>query len=62
MLRRSKYSFELFSGKTLYFFILLIFVVGVIVAPDIFYRLTYGGEESRLGGVPDELNELGMLP
>ncbi|HNP47643.1 MAG TPA: O-antigen ligase family protein [Bacteroidia bacterium] len=43
------------------FFILLIFVVGVIVAPDIFYRLTHGGEESRLGGYLMNPNELGML-
>ena len=43
------------------FFILLIFVVGVIVAPDIFYRLTHGGEEARLGGYLMNPNELGML-
>ena len=43
------------------FFVLLTFIVGVIVAPEIFYRLTHGGEEARLGGYLMNPNELGML-
>ncbi|MCI5055474.1 MAG: O-antigen ligase family protein [Flavobacteriales bacterium] len=43
------------------FMVLLIFVVGVFVDPDTFYRLTHGGEEARLGGYMMNPNELGML-
>jgi exopolysaccharide production protein ExoQ len=43
------------------FLIMLIFIVGVVVAPDVFYRLTHGGEEARLGGYMMNPNELGML-
>lgn len=43
------------------FFIILIFDIGVIVAPNMFYRETHGGEESRLGGWIMNPNELGML-
>ena len=43
------------------FFIILIFDVGVVVAPGIFYRMTHGGEEARLGGWIMNPNELGML-
>lgn len=38
-----------------------IFVVGMWVDPDTFFRLTNGGEEARLGGVMMNPNELGML-
>jgi O-antigen ligase len=31
------------------------------VSPDVFYRLTHGGEEARLGGYLMNPNELGML-
>jgi O-antigen ligase len=41
--------------------IMLIFLVGVIVAPDVFYRMTHGGEEARLGGWMMNPNELGMI-
>ncbi|AHJ95471.1 O-antigen ligase family protein [Hymenobacter swuensis] len=37
------------------------FLVGAVVAPDTFYRLTHGGEEARLGGFMMNPNELGML-
>ncbi|WBO85411.1 O-antigen ligase family protein [Hymenobacter yonginensis] len=37
------------------------FLVGMVVAPDVFYRLTHGGEEARLGGFLMNPNELGML-
>lgn len=43
------------------FILLLIFVIGMYVAPDTFYRLTHGGEEARLGGYIMNPNELGML-
>ena len=50
----SKYSFELFSGERCIFHS-ADFFVGVIVAPDIFYRrLTHGGERITFGQVPDE--------
>lgn len=47
-------------GNTV-FYLILIFVVGMWVAPDVFYRLTHGGEEARLGGYIMNPNELGML-
>ena len=43
------------------FVILLGFLGGALVAPDVFYRLTHGGEEARLGGYFMNPNELGML-
>lgn len=43
------------------FVLILIFVVGMWVNPDVFYRLTHGGEEARLGGYLMNPNELGML-
>jgi len=43
------------------FYLLAIFIVGMWVAPDTFYRLTHGGEEARLGGLMLNPNELGML-
>jgi len=47
-------------GNTV-FLLILIFVVGMIINPDVFYRLTNGGEEARLGGYLMNPNELGML-
>jgi exopolysaccharide production protein ExoQ len=43
------------------FLILSVFLVGLLVAPEVFYRLTHGGEEARLGGFIMNPNELGML-
>jgi len=43
------------------FVLILIFVVGMLVNPDVFYRMTHGGEEARLGGYFMNPNELGML-
>jgi O-antigen ligase len=43
------------------FSLILLFVVGMWVLPDIFFRLTHGGEEARLGGYFMNPNELGML-
>lgn len=43
------------------FALMLIFVVGMWVDPDTFFRLTHGGEEARLGGFIMNPNELGML-
>ena len=47
-------------GNTV-FVLQLIFVVGMWIDPDTFFRLTNGGEETRLGGVMMNPNELGML-
>lgn len=43
------------------FLLILIFVIGMWVNPDVFFRLTHGGEEARLGGYLMNPNELGML-
>jgi exopolysaccharide production protein ExoQ len=43
------------------FVILMIFIIGMFVAPLTFFRLTNGGEEARLGGTIMNPNELGML-
>ncbi len=43
------------------FILILVFVVGMWVNPDAFFRLTHGGEEARLGGYLMNPNELGML-
>lgn len=43
------------------FCLLLIFVVGMIVSPDDFFRLVEGGEDKRLGGYIMNPNELGMI-
>lgn len=43
------------------FLLILVFVVGMWVSPDVFYRMTHGGEEARLGGYMMNPNELGML-
>jgi len=43
------------------FLLLLVFVIGMFVNPDTFFRLTHGGEEARLGGFIMNPNELGML-
>lgn len=47
-------------GNTV-FVLQLIFVIGMWVDPDTFFRLTNGGEEARLGGIIMNPNELGML-
>lgn len=43
------------------FALILLFVIGMWVSPDVFYRMTHGGEEARLGGYLMNPNELGML-
>ena len=43
------------------FVLILIFIIGMWVNPDVFFRLTHGGEEARLGGYMMNPNELGML-
>jgi exopolysaccharide production protein ExoQ len=43
------------------FVLILVFVIGMWINPDVFYRLTHGGEEARLGGYLMNPNELGML-
>jgi exopolysaccharide production protein ExoQ len=47
-------------GNTV-FILQLVFVIGMWVSPDVFFRLTDGGEEARLGGTLMNPNELGML-
>lgn len=47
-------------GNTV-FIMISIFVVGMYASPDVFFRLTNGGEEARLGGYIMNPNELGML-
>ena len=47
-------------GNTV-FVLISVFVVGMWVNPDVFFRLTHGGEEARLGGYMMNPNELGML-
>lgn len=51
--------FELLGNAS--FIMILIFVIGMWLLPDVFYRLTHGGEEARLGGFLMNPNELGML-
>ncbi|MBF9239664.1 O-antigen ligase family protein [Hymenobacter sp. BT683] len=43
------------------FWLVLLFVVGLVVAPEVFGRLTHGAAEIRLGGYFINPNELGML-
>ncbi len=43
------------------FGLILLFVIGMWVAPDVFFRFTHGGLEARLGGYMMNPNELGML-
>lgn len=43
------------------FLMILVFLIGMYINPDDFYRLTHGGEEARLGGFFMNPNELGML-
>lgn len=43
------------------FVLQFVFVIGMWIDPDTFFRLTNGGEEARLGGVMMNPNELGML-
>lgn len=43
------------------FIIMVVFIAGMFVNPDKFYRLTHGGEVARLGGFIINPNELGML-
>ncbi len=43
------------------FLLIFVFVVGMFISPDVFFRLTNGGEEARLGGYIMNPNELGML-
>jgi exopolysaccharide production protein ExoQ len=61
---------EFFPGHTIrlyhmmgnaVFILISIFVIGMYVDPDTFFRLTHGGEEARLGGYIMNPNELGML-
>lgn len=47
-------------GNTV-FILISIFVAGMFINPDVFFRLTNGGEEARLGGYIMNPNELGML-
>ncbi len=55
---------ELRIGKIIssaVFIVAIGFLTGMIIDPDHYYRLTHGGEVSRLGGFIINPNELGML-
>lgn len=41
--------------------VVAVFLVGMYIDPDLFYRHTHGGEVARLGGFIINPNELGML-
>jgi exopolysaccharide production protein ExoQ len=43
------------------FVITMIFLVGMYIDPDTFFRMTHGGTEARLGGFIMNPNELGMM-
>ncbi len=51
---------NLILGYTL-FIISCGMIVGMFVAPDVFYRHTHGGEVARLGGLLQNPNEVGMM-
>lgn len=53
-------SFGKMMSKAI-FAISIIFLAGMSLAPDQFYRMTHGGEVARLGGNLMNPNELGML-
>ncbi len=61
---------QFFEGNTIKFYniagnaimlIMSVFLIGMLVNPFLFYRMTHGGEEARLGGLFMNPNELGML-
>jgi len=43
------------------FYLILVFIAGMILQPDVFFRKVEGGEDSRLGGYIMNPNELGMF-
>lgn len=43
------------------FFLIGIFVIGMYLAPNVFFSWSHGGEELRLGGLLMNPNEMGML-
>ncbi|MFT5877984.1 MAG: exopolysaccharide production protein ExoQ [Dokdonia sp.] len=56
------YTVSLIKVFTIAIFpIMMIFIIGSLVDPDLFYRGMRGGEEQRLGGYYMNPNELGML-
>ncbi len=56
------YKIDLIKTFTLAIFpIMVIFIAGSFIDPDLFYRGMRGGEEQRLGGYYMNPNELGML-
>jgi exopolysaccharide production protein ExoQ len=57
-----EYKIDLIKTFTLAIFpIMVIFIAGSFIDPDLFYRGMRGGEEQRLGGYYMNPNELGML-
>ena len=57
-----KYKIDLIKIFALSIFpIMVIFLAGSFIEPDLFYRAMRGGEEQRLGGYYMNPNELGML-
>jgi exopolysaccharide production protein ExoQ len=55
-----KIRFSSLMGNTV-FMLMCIFVVGMTVNPDGFFRLVEGGDDRRLGGYIMNPNELGMI-
>ncbi len=53
-------KFSNLMGNTV-FMLMCIFVVGMTVSPDTFFRLVEGGDDRRLGGYIMNPNELGMI-
>lgn len=56
----NKIKFYNLLGNTV-FLLIAIFIFGMIINPDDFFRLVEGGESKRLGGYIMNPNELGML-
>tara|TARA_B110000259_G_scaffold69707_1_gene82065 strand:+ start:3702 stop:4997 length:1296 start_codon:yes stop_codon:yes gene_type:complete len=57
-----EYKIDLIKTFALSIFpIMIIFIAGSFIEPDLFYRGMRGGEEQRLGGYYMNPNELGML-
>ncbi|MCB0666325.1 MAG: O-antigen ligase family protein [Saprospiraceae bacterium] len=57
---QNKIKFYNLVGNTV-FLLIFIFIIGMFVNPDDFFRLVEGGESKRLGGYIMNPNELGML-
>ena len=57
-IKRALYT-RILARATLW--ISIVFLIGLFTNPDLFFRVTHGGEVKRLGGYIINPNELGML-